>query len=102
VLKPLKWNGTTFRVSLFYGIFQERLDSALHQARLTGKHCSLVLNKYKPISALIRLFFLRRKMLNFGHLIRWMRFLGSMTHFYYGATYYSYSEDVGTVRLVRN
>ncbi|MCX7074568.1 MAG: DUF1566 domain-containing protein [Methylococcales bacterium] len=111
-IEGLKWNGTTCSGSPFYGMFQESLERAANQARLTGKPWrvpsvkelgSLADQSQSPI-AIDSVVFPATVNDQFWSASSYAMdaFFGWMTHFYYGATYYSYSEDTGAVRLVRN
>jgi hypothetical protein len=110
-VEGMKWNGTTCSGSPFYGMFQEVLERAVNQAHLTGKPwrvpnikelSSLVDSTQSNISidAVIFPATLNDQFWSSSSYAM-DAFFGWMTHFYYGASYYSYSEDTGAVRLVR-
>lgn len=111
-VEGMKWDGKTCSGSPFYGMFQESLERAANQARLTGKPWrvpnvkelgSLVDETQSPI-AIDSVVFPATMNDQFWSSSSYSMdaFFGWMTHFYYGATYFSYSEDTGAVRLVRN
>ena len=111
-VEGMKWDGKTCSGSPFYGMFQEVLERASNQARLTGKPWrvpnvkelgSLVDSTQTTISIDSTVFPATQNDQFWSSSSYSMdAFFGWMTHFYYGATYYSYSEDTGAVRLVRN
>lgn len=111
-VEGMKWNGSTCSGSPFYGMFQEVLERAVNQAHLTGKPWrvpnvkelgSLVDQTQSPITIDSTVFPATQNDQFWSSSSYAMdAFFGWMTHFYYGATYFSYSEDTGAVRLVRN
>ncbi len=111
-VEGMTWNGTTCVGEPFGGMLQESLERAANQARLTGKAWRLP--NIKELSSLVDT---TQPKLAIDSTIFpatpndqvWSSssyavdaFFGWVVHFYYGSNYYTYLEDTGMVRLVRD
>jgi len=111
-VEGMKWNGATCVGEPFGGMLQESLERAANQARLTGKAWRLP--NIKELSSLVDT---TQPKLAIDSTIFpatpndqvWSSssyavdaFFGWVVHFYYGSNYYTYLEDTGVVRLVRD
>jgi hypothetical protein len=111
-VEGMKWDGKTCTGYPFGGMLVECLHRAANEARLTGKNWRLpnikelgsLVDATQPNLAIDLTIFP-----NTPNDQMWSSspyaldaFFGWAVHFYYGASYYTYLEDIAMMRLVRN
>ncbi len=111
-VEGMKWDGKTCSGYPFAGMLVEGLERAASQARLTGKNWRLP--NIKELGSLVDMSQpnLAIDLTAFPETPNdqmWSSspyaldaFFGWAVHFYYGASYYTYLEDIGMMRLVRD
>lgn len=111
-VEGMRWNGKSCEGHAFGGMLVESLERAQMQAKLTGKNWRLP--NIKELASLVD--FSQQNLAIDTNIFPntpndqfWSSspyamdaFYGWVTHFYYGSNYYTYLEDTGMMRLVRD
>ncbi|MEI7840648.1 MAG: DUF1566 domain-containing protein [Methylococcaceae bacterium] len=111
-VEGMTWNGATCAGEPFGGMLQESLERAASQARLSGKAWRLpnikelasLVDTTQPNLAIDSTIFPATPNDQVWSSSSYAvdAFFGWVVHFYYGSSYYTYLEDTGVVRLVKN
>lgn len=110
-VEGMKWDGKTCSGYPFGGMLVESLERASREARLSGKNWRLpnikelssIVDMAQPNLAIDSSIFPNtpNDQLWSSSPYALDAFFGWTVHFYYGASYYTYLEDTGMIRLVR-
>lgn len=110
-IEGMRWNGKSCEGHVFVGMLVDSLERAAMQTSVTGKNWRLP--NVKELASLVD--FSQTKLAIDKNIFPktasdqfWSAspysmdaFYGWVVHFYFGSSYYTYSEDMGMVRLVR-